>query len=178
VSPKIGNVQPFQSAVNESVARRNVLVGAIYAMWAAISAAVGLPTLGYLLLPPKLKPQQGWTEIGDVTRLSPGVPVEMMFRRNRTDGWKITSEKNTAWVVRLTGNTILAFGPQCTHLGCAYHWDETRNQFLCPCHNSLFSVDGKVISGPAPRPLDRYATRIQGTHLYVGLLQTGAGKHA
>jgi len=96
VFPKIGSVLPFQSPASEPVARRNVLVGAIYAMWAAISAALGLPALGYLLLPPKLKPQQDWTEIGDVTRLSPGLPVEMVFRRNRTDGWKITSEKSTA----------------------------------------------------------------------------------
>ena len=153
-------------------------MGAIYAIWAAIGTALGLPALGYLLLPPRLKQAQEWTEIGDVTRLVPGQPVEMAFRQNRVDGWKIISQKSIAWVVKKPGDGILAFGPQCTHLGCAYHWDETRNQFLCPCHNSLFSVDGKVISGPAPRPLDRYATRIQGTHLYVGLLQTGAGKHA
>jgi len=28
-----------------------------------------------------------------------------------------------------------------------------------PCHNSLFSIDGRVLAGPAPRPLDRYETK-------------------
>ena len=40
---------------------------------------------------------------------------------------------------------VTAFGPQCTHLGCAYHWEQGKKQFLCPCHTSVFSIDGKVI---------------------------------
>jgi Rieske Fe-S protein len=39
--------------------------------------------------------------------------------------------------------TIVAFGPQCTHLGCAYHWNDSKDQFVCPCHNSFFSIEGK-----------------------------------
>jgi nitrite reductase/ring-hydroxylating ferredoxin subunit len=74
----------------------------------------------------------------------------------RIDGWRILSEKSTAWAVKLDNGEVIAFAPQCTHLGCAYHWDDPKKQFLCPCHSSVFSIDGKVISGPAPRPLDRY----------------------
>ena len=47
---------------------------------------------------------------------------------------------------------MVAFNPACTHLGCAYHWDESPNNFVCPCHASVFSIDGKVLVGPAPRP--------------------------
>ena len=67
--------------------------------------------------------------------------------------------------------TVVAFGPNCTHLGCAYHWDAGKNDFLCPCHNSVFSIDGKVVSGPAPRPLDRFETKIEGTKLLLGQLK-------
>ena len=42
-----------------------------------------------------------WVEIGDVSSLAPVRPVEMVFRRNRVDGWKIISEKSTAWVVKI-----------------------------------------------------------------------------
>jgi menaquinol-cytochrome c reductase iron-sulfur subunit len=63
---------------------------------------------------------------------------------------------------------VVAYGPQCTHLGCAYHWEEAKSQFVCPCHTTLFSIDGKVISGPAPRPLDRFSTKIEGTKVLVG----------
>ena len=66
---------------------------------------------------------------------------------------------------------MTAFGPQCTHLGCAYHWEDAKSEFLCPCHTSLFSVEGKVLGGPAPRPLDRYETRLNGSKLLLGKLQ-------
>ena len=51
----------------------------------------------------------------------------------------------------------LAFSGKCPHLGCAYKW---RNHkilgpvFLCPCHLSIYDASGKVLDGPAPRPLD------------------------
>ena len=86
------------------------------------------------------------------------------------DGWKINSEKATAWVVKQADNSVVAFGPQCTHLGCAYHWDEEKTEFLCPCHNSLFSIEGKVLAGPAPRPLDRYESKVEGNKLLLGRL--------
>jgi len=151
--------------------RRRFFVGAIYVIWAVIAAALGLPALVYLFFPPKIKERQEWTEIGDLSNLAADVPVEVAFRQNRVDGWKIVSEKNTAWVWKRPGNSAIAFGPQCTHLGCAYHWDDSRREFLCPCHNSLFAMDGKVISGPAPRPLDRYDVKVEGNKLFIGRLR-------
>jgi len=160
----------------EGPSRRDLVVGAIYGIWAVIAAALGLPALVYLFAPPNPRKEAEWTPVGDVTRLAPDSPVEMVFRRNRVDGWKISSEMETAWVVKHAGGSVVAFGPQCTHLGCAYHWDENRSEFLCPCHNSLFSVDGKMLSGPAPRPLDRYETRIEGTNLLLGRLRRSTGQ--
>jgi Rieske Fe-S protein len=77
-------------------------------------------------------------------------------------------------VVKTPDNKIIAFGPQCTHLACAYHWDAGVKQFACPCHNSFFSLQGQVLAGPAPRPLDRYVTRIQNNRLQVGALKNSA----
>ncbi len=151
--------------------RRNFYVGAIYGIWAAIMATLTIPAFVYLFFPPRLRKENQWVEVGDITRLTPDAPVEMVFRRTRVDGWKINSEKSTAWVVKSADNQVVAFGPQCTHLGCAYHWDDGKNEFLCPCHSSLFSVSGKVVSGPAPRPLDRYETKIDGTKLLLGPLR-------
>jgi menaquinol-cytochrome c reductase iron-sulfur subunit len=154
----------------EGVSRRNFYVGAIYGLGASIAAALGLPAAIYLLLPPKARKNDQWVEIGDVSRLSVNTPREMTFRRNRVDGWKVSSEKATAWVVKHADNSVVAFAPQCTHLGCAYHWDDGKTEFVCPCHNSLFSIDGRVTDGPAPRPLDRYETKVEGNKLLVGQL--------
>ncbi len=165
------DVRIMEERATEAVSRRSFYIGAIYGIWGIIMAALGLPAMAYLFLPPKVKQENNWVEIGDVTKLAANEPVELTFRRNRVDGWKILSEKSTAWVVKRPDNQVVAFGPQCTHLGCAYHWEEGKNEFLCPCHSSLFSMDGKVVSGPAPRPLDRFETRIDGTKLLVGELR-------
>jgi menaquinol-cytochrome c reductase iron-sulfur subunit len=155
----------------QGATRRQFYIGVIYGLWAIISAALGLPALFYLLFPPKARKENEWVEAGDISRIAPDSPVEMSFRRNRVDGWKVISEKSTAWVVKHADNSVVAFGPQCTHLGCAYHWEEGKNEFLCPCHSSLFAMDGRVISGPAPRALDRYDVKVQGSKLLIGDLR-------
>ena len=155
----------------QGTTRRRFYIGAIYGLWAIISAALGLPALVYLLFPPKPRRENEWVDAGDISKISPNAPVEMSFRRNRVDGWKVISEKSTAWVVKQADNSVVAFGPQCTHLGCAYHWEEGKNEFLCPCHSSLFALDGKVLAGPAPRPLDRYDVKVQGSRLLLGDLR-------
>jgi menaquinol-cytochrome c reductase iron-sulfur subunit len=102
------------------------------------------------------------------------MPTEVVFRRNRVDGWRVTSEKSTAWVVKLSDQDVVAYVPQCTHLGCVYHWEQNRTKFVCPCHNSIFSIDGKVEGGPAPRPLDRYETKLEGRKLLLGQVKQPA----
>src|SRR5207248_1387649 len=135
----IGDVQTSVERELEGSTRRTFYVGAIYGIWALITGALSLPAFIYLFFPPKARKENEWVEAGDIARIAPNAPVEMVFRRNRVDGWKILSERSTAWVVKSARNQVVAFGPQCTHLGCAYHWDETKNEFLCPCHSSLFS---------------------------------------
>ncbi|HVP47507.1 MAG TPA: ubiquinol-cytochrome c reductase iron-sulfur subunit [Bryobacteraceae bacterium] len=151
--------------------RRRFYLTFIYGLWGAISAALAAPAFIYLFLPPKMRRESDWVEAGDVSKLQLKNPVEMVFRKNAVDGWKVSSEQQTAWVVKLSDQQIVAFGPQCTHLGCAYHWEERSSEFLCPCHSSVFSVDGKVVSGPAPRPLDRYDTKIENGKLLLGALR-------
>jgi menaquinol-cytochrome c reductase iron-sulfur subunit len=153
------------------VTRRRFYLGFIYGAWALMGAAFTAPAMVYLLLPPKLRKESEWVEAGDVSKLDAKAPTEMVFRHNRIDGWKVLSEKKTAWVVNLPGQGVVAFGPQCTHLGCAYHWEDAQKLFLCPCHNSVFSIDGKVVSGPAPRPLDRFETKVQNQKLLLGRLK-------
>jgi menaquinol-cytochrome c reductase iron-sulfur subunit len=149
--------------------RRKFHLSVIYAFWAVITGALSLPAAIYLLVPPKSKKKSGiWVEAGDIAHLQPNIPEEFVFRRDRLDGWKVISEKTNAWVVRKGESQVIAFGPQCTHLGCAYSYDDRNKEFLCPCHTSTFSLEGKVLTGPAPRSLDRYDVKVAGTKLLLG----------
>ena len=172
----VGTTEKPSSGTGET--RRTFYVAAIYGIWGLISAALAVPALIYLLVPPRLRRQGEWVEAGDLAALPMGTPVEVAFRRMRVDGWKVSSEKDTAWVLKTASNQVVAYGPQCTHLGCAYHWDGGKNEFVCPCHNSVFSIDGRVLGGPAPRPLDRYQTKIDGKKLLLGRLQASPEKSA
>ena len=128
----------------------------------------------YLLFLPKLRKDDEWVEAADVASLPEGVPEEVLFPRSRVDGWKVTVEKTRAWLVRKADGRVVAFAPQCTHLGCAYHWDARAGDFLCPCHSSRFSIDGNVLGGPAPRPLDQYAVKIENGKVTLGGIRRSA----
>ena len=41
----------------------------------------------------------------------------------------------------------------CTHLDCIADWKPDEKEFFCSCHGSIFSEDGTIKAGPAPRPL-------------------------
>ena len=139
-----------------------------------MTAVLALPAVAYLFGKPKSQKQSDFVPTADLLQLTVGKPEEVVFRRTRVDGWRVLNEKSTAWVLRKDDQNVIAFAPQCTHLGCAYHWDEKENNFLCPCHTSTFSIDGKVLSGPAPRPLDRLVTKFdQGKILISSEIQLG-----
>lgn len=158
----------------QDVTRRRFYSGFISTAGALISAALAIPAALYLLVPPKIRKRSDWVEAGDVSKLDQNVPVEMFFEQTLTDGWNTTTQKKTAWVVKLPNQGVVAYGPQCTHLGCAYHWEEANKQFLCPCHTSIFGLDGKVLAGPAPRPLDRYEAKVENDKLLLGGLKESA----
>lgn len=56
------------------------------------------------------------------------------------------------------GNTFRAVSAICTHLGCTVN--QTPKGFHCPCHGSVFDESGRVVGGPAPRPLSWYAVTL------------------
>lgn len=59
----------------------------------------------------------------------------------------------------------------CTHLACPVAWNNGTDTFICPCHGSVYNLDGQVVSGPAPQPLMRFQTQVQSGDLYVQATQ-------
>ncbi len=72
-------------------------------------------------------------------------------------------------VVRETANskTLYAVDPTCTHKSCPVKWEADEKVFDCPCHDTDFAPDGKVIKGPAKAPLKTYEVKIEGDSVLV-----------
>ncbi len=63
---------------------------------------------------------------------------------------------------------FLAFSKVCTHLGCLVKYDKERQLFICPCHAGMFDLEGNVVSGPPPKPLEKIAVKVEGDNLVIG----------
>jgi cytochrome b6-f complex iron-sulfur subunit len=71
------------------------------------------------------------------------------------------------YLTRLADGGFLALYQRCTHLGCNVPWDQGANTFICPCHNSQFTIDGTLLNPPAPRPLDIFPVEIKDGEVFV-----------
>jgi menaquinol-cytochrome c reductase iron-sulfur subunit len=148
--------------------RRQFTFHAIWGLATLIGLGISAPAAIYVFGSPS-KRETGWIDAGAINSLPDGAPVEVPIVRVHRDGWKISAAEDSVWVLK-KGKQLTAFSPRCTHLGCAYHWDAAKKMFVCPCHGSFFSETGEVVAGPAPRPLDRFVTRIDGDRLWIGRL--------
>ena len=72
-----------------------------------------------------------------------------------------------AILIRTPSGDIRAFAAVCTHLQCTVKYRSDLKQIWCACHNGHYNLFGKNISGPPPRPLERYDVTIKGDDIYV-----------
>lgn len=70
-------------------------------------------------------------------------------------------------LIRVSETEWRAFSALCTHLDCTVQYQPDRRQIWCACHNGLYDLSGRVVSGPPPRPLESYAVRIRGEDLVI-----------
>ncbi len=103
---------------------------------------------------------------------------EIKFRKTLISNTKKIPTGQSFVFTDLKGNSIIlanttegfkAISTTCTHLGCQVHWDQVENSFVCPCHNAYFDTDGNVVSGPAPRPLERFDVKLDNDNIFVML---------
>jgi quinol---cytochrome c reductase iron-sulfur subunit, bacillus type len=141
-------------------ARRKFLAQLIAASVAFLAAVLGIPAVGAAVGPALKREETDWVSLGSVDSFQVGVPKAVNVTDVQRDGWIETTTIKGVWVVRQSADAFAVFNGRCTHLGCAYSWQNGQHQFACPCHAGVFAIEGKVLAGPPPRPLDTLDTRI------------------
>jgi menaquinol-cytochrome c reductase iron-sulfur subunit len=128
---------------------------------------LGIPLIGSLIGPAFRKKPTRWAQVAKVGALPVGEPTSVSFTDRTSEAYLRETVVRNVWVIRSSGAEVTVFSPICTHLGCRYDWEPNIHRFVCPCHGSVFSSDGKVLAGPAPRPLDTLPAKVENGELYV-----------
>lgn len=142
------------SGATPSETRRTVFGRMIAFAAGVIGLGLAIPLARYVASPAFNRRELSWVEVGSTDNLQVGEPLEMEYTGAVKDGWRTVTEKRAVWAVKQPAGGVVVFSPICPHLGCGFRWDAADNAFKCPCHGSVYDVSGKVLAGPAPRPLD------------------------
>ncbi|HET7784553.1 MAG TPA: Rieske (2Fe-2S) protein [Myxococcales bacterium] len=71
---------------------------------------------------------------------------------------------------------LTALSAKCTHEGCTVQYVPGESLIWCACHNGRFDFTGRVLSGPPPRPLAKYAAQREADGSVI--VQLGRGPEA
>ncbi|MCF7823156.1 MAG: Rieske 2Fe-2S domain-containing protein [Candidatus Marinimicrobia bacterium] len=70
-------------------------------------------------------------------------------------------------LVRKKGGEFKALSATCTHLDCTVQYKDDTEQIWCACHNGLYDLEGRNISGPPPKPLTPFNVTVKENKIFV-----------
>ncbi len=134
-------------------------------MWLLTSLQVAIAaTLGALLYPvaiflrPRLATTSGAQEVVAPYRVNE-------LRPDAEGRWPapFNFDGKPCLLVLTPNNEVRAFNAICTHTDCTVEFLPQKGQIFCACHNGLYDLEGRNVSGPPPRPLEEYKVILRGT---------------
>ena len=144
------------------ISRRDFIKTMIFAIGGTIGTIIGLPAIGFMISPALRKLEvEEWIPLGELEKIPIGIPTFFSFNRKQVNGWENTTISYGVFAVRKDETNIIVLSNICTHLGCHVRWHPDIEHYVSPCHDGHFDILGKNISGPPPRPLDEFKTRIE-----------------
>ena len=121
----------------------------------ASAASFFYPVFRYLI-PPKLPdPTGGAVLAARVSELKPN--TAKTFRFGTRPGL----------LVQTAAGEYRAISATCTHLGCTVQYRTDLREIWCACHNGIYDLNGRNISGPPPRPLEAFDVQVRGDDIFV-----------
>jgi len=154
---------------HRDLSRRDAMKMGISLIGGLIGTALGIPAIAYLIGPALKQDQANWVRVGSLSKIELGTPTLFKSKVTRQNGWIVEEEEVAVYVLTENQREFLAMSNICTHLGCRARWIPEQGQFFCPCHNGVYDKYGYVVSGPPPRPLDEFATKIEDGNLFIQL---------
>jgi Rieske Fe-S protein len=130
----------------------NVLLGGGLFAWLG---SVLYPMLSFLK-PPKIAEAK-------ISSVNAGLASE--FQNNTAEIVKFG--RKPVILVRTDAGDFRAFAATCTHLDCIVQYRGDLKQIWCACHNGLYDLKGRNVSGPPPKPLEEYAVNVVNDEILV-----------
>ena len=160
-------------AGSKHISRRDFITMVTAGVGAVITAAVGLPAIAYLIEPALQSgsSKDAWVPLGKLDSFEVGKPALATFTRSKVNGWEKSVNSYGAFVLRKSATEVVVLSNVCTHLSCRVNWESDKQQYVCPCHDAHFNIDGKVVAGPPPRPLDVYQTKVDNGILSIHFVE-------
>jgi cytochrome b6-f complex iron-sulfur subunit len=121
----------------------------------AMCASVIYPVMRYLVPPDIPEATTSLVVAGKVGELKPN--ESKIFRFGNTP----------ALLVRMPDGNFKALSATCTHLSCTVQYKPESHYIWCACHNGVYDMSGKNVSGPPPRPLEEYKLNVKGDEIVV-----------
>ena len=136
---------------------------------AGVGVLQAIPALRMVLYPMLARASGfGWNDLGPLSDFDNiTAPVPRTIQVLRTDGWRQAQMEESVYVVRARDGSLQVLSSVCPHLGCAVGWQPQNDRFFCPCHNSVYTPTGALVSGPAQRGMDPLTTSIANNRLRV-----------
>jgi menaquinol-cytochrome c reductase iron-sulfur subunit len=114
--------------------------------------------------------------LGKLSEFPEGAASEVRLRAPERDAWLTApADVGSVYVIR-NGNSARVLSATCPHLGCPVDYDARSRHFECPCHRSVFALDGDRLSGPAPRGLDPLESSVKGDELSCRFVRFRPGR--
>ncbi len=154
----------------QNISRRDFIKATTAFVGSLIGVAIGLPSIAYLLSPSLRKTEdESVMDLGSLDKYPLGIPTLFEFTRTKVNGWERTGLSYGVFVLRQTEKDVRVFSDICTHLACRVSWHPDQQHYISPCHDGHFDIAGNNVSGPPPRPLDEFVTKIEDGNLYIQL---------
>ena len=151
----------------ESPKRRSFLKAGLLFISGLISAVIAVPLFGFAILPALKKAPKKYVVLGIVDLLKGSRHKKVNYTFQSKDGWVQTNRKRSVYVTDTGNGNFVVFSRVCSHLNCLVRWEESKRQFLCPCHGGVFDEEGNVVAGPPPQALEKLPVKVEDGVLYV-----------